>query len=134
MRLNTRLRAFSRRLHARIREHYPQDLTFAYGEILTLADAKRAQEAIDQGNALLPSNPDDPELLSALLYAFAMTDRHAETLAIADRLAQLDASNREARRQQIIQSSELGDSAQAFERAEQSREVFSDAEMRRVAV
>lgn len=116
------------------RQHYPQDLTFAYGEILALADAKRAEEAIERGNALLPSNPDDPELLSALLYAFAMTDRHAETLAIADRLAQLDASNREARRQHIIQSGALGDSAQALELALQSRELFSDAEIRRFAV
>ena len=116
------------------REHYPQDLNFAYGEILTLADAKRAQEAIERGNALLASSPDDPELLSALLYALAMTDRHAETLAIANRLAQLDASNREARRQQIIQLGELGDSARALELAGQSRELFLDAEMRRFAV
>ncbi len=121
-------------LYGEGREHYPQDLTFAYGEILTLADAKRAEEAVERANALLEASPNDTELLSALLYALATTDRHQETLAIANRLAALDASNREARRQQIIQSGELGDSASALERAQQSRELFSDAEMRRFAV
>src|SRR5258706_9845872 len=55
------------------RQQYPQDLNFGYGEILTLADAKRAEEAIERGNALLVASPDDPELLSALLYALQMT-------------------------------------------------------------
>ena len=116
------------------RQHFPQDLNFAYGEVLTLADAKRAEEAVERANALLESSPNDTELLSALLYALQMTDRHAETLEIANRLAQLDAPNREARRQQIIQSGELGDWARTLERAEQSRELFSDAEIRRFAV
>jgi biofilm PGA synthesis protein PgaA len=116
------------------RQHYPQNLDFAYGEILTLTDAKRAGEAIDQGNTLLASNPDDTQLLSALLYALQTTDRHAETLAIANHLAQLDPSDREARRQQITQMGELGDWARALELAGQSRELFSDPEMRRFAV
>ena len=112
---------------------YPQDPAFAYGEILTLTDANRPEEAIAQGNALLAERPDDQELLAALLYALATTDRHAETLAMARRLLVLAPMDREARRQEVLQLRATGDLAQALQLARQSADLFSANELRDLA-
>jgi len=112
---------------------YPQDPAFAYGEILTLTDAHRPDEAIAQANALLAERPDDQELLAALLYALATTDRHADTLATARRLLALAPTDREARRQEVLQLRATGDLTQALQLARQSPDLFSPSELRDLA-
>ena len=112
---------------------YPQDPVFAYGEILTLTDAHRPEEAIAQGDALLQTRPDDQELLAAQLYALAVSDRHAGTLAMARRLLALAPTDREARRQEVLQLRALGDLAQALPLARQSPDLFSPIELRDLA-
>ena len=115
------------------RERFPDDLTFAYGEILTLTDANRAGEAADEAAALLQLRPADPDLLSSALYANARTDRYADSLALSQRILALAPQDREARRQQALALQRLGAFAQALDLAEQSPDLFTPDEMRRFA-
>jgi len=48
---------------------FPDQAMFAYGHVMTLADAGRSAEAIERGQALATGRPDDPDAHLALAYA-----------------------------------------------------------------
>ena len=112
------------------RARYPDDLTFAYGEILTLTDARRAEEAAAEAGALLIAHPEDIELLSAAIYANAATDHYADTLALSERMLAIAPQDRNAQRQRVFALRGLGQFTLALELAEQSPEMFSAGELR----
>ncbi|MGB7483026.1 MAG: poly-beta-1,6 N-acetyl-D-glucosamine export porin PgaA [Castellaniella sp.] len=49
---------------------FPGQPAFAYGHIMTLADAGRLHDAIERGKALVALRPDDPDAHLALAYAY----------------------------------------------------------------
>jgi biofilm PGA synthesis protein PgaA len=117
-------------LYRQGRAHYPEELTFAYGEILTLTDAGLADEAVAQAGVLLAAHPEDIELLSAAIYASAATDHHAETAALAERMLAIAPQDRDALRARVFALRGLGQFMLALELAEQSATAFSSDELR----
>jgi biofilm PGA synthesis protein PgaA len=115
------------------RERHPDDLTFAYGEILTLTDAKRAEEAAAEAASLLIAHPQDIELLSVAIYASAATDHYADTLVLSQRVLAIAPQDREAQRQRAFALRRLGAFTLALELAEQSPDAFSADELRSLA-
>lgn len=112
------------------RARFPDDLTYAYGEILTLTDAGRAAEAVAEASTLLADHPQDVELLSAALYASAATDHYADTLALAERMLAVAPQDRDAQRQRVFALRGLGQFMLALQLAQQSAMAFSDDELR----
>lgn len=49
---------------------FPGQATFAYGHVMTLADAGRPHEAIERGKSLVAGRPGDPDAHLALAYAY----------------------------------------------------------------
>ncbi len=117
-------------LYRQGRARSPQELIFAYGEILTLTDSGHAEEAAAEANELLAAHPEDIELLSAAIYASAATDHYADTVALADRMLAIAPGSRDALRARVFALRALGQFMPALEAAEQSADAFSDAELR----
>jgi biofilm PGA synthesis protein PgaA len=112
------------------RARYPDDLSFAYGEILALTDAGRANKAAAEANALLAQHPQDIELLSVAIYASAATDHYADTLALSERMLAITPGDRDAQRQRVFALRGLSQFMLALQLAEQSPEMFSTGELR----
>lgn len=112
------------------RARVPDDLSFAYGEILTLTDAGRAEDAATEAGVLLNLHPEDVELLSAAIYANAAADHYTDTLALAERMLTIAPDDREAQRQRVFALRGLGQYMLALELAEQSPDLFSATELR----
>jgi biofilm PGA synthesis protein PgaA len=117
-------------LYRQGRARYPQELTFAYGEILTLTDSGHADDAVAQADDLLATHPEDIELLSAAIYASAATDHYADTVALAERMLRIAPQDRDAVRARVFALRGLGQSMLALDLAEQSADAFSDSELR----
>ena len=54
---------------------FPGQATFAYGHIMTLADAGRPHDAIERGKTLVAQRPGDPDAHLALAYAYGRNAR-----------------------------------------------------------
>jgi len=111
------------------RQAFPDRLSFAAGEILTLADLGRVNEAAVEGKALITDHPQTVELLSAAAYVLSRADRHADALAVSERVLALDPKNRDARRAQVFALARLDSATRAFELARQWPQFFSAAEL-----
>lgn len=64
---------------------YPEQDTFAAGEVMTLADAGRPQEAIALGKSLIKAKPENADLRLALGYAYKGVRSPHPVLEAADR-------------------------------------------------
>lgn len=73
------------RLFSQGERRFPGQATFAYGHVMTLADAGRPHEAIERGKALVAHRPDDPDAHLALAYAHG---RNAEPYAALEHASQ----------------------------------------------
>ncbi|MFA7475334.1 MAG: poly-beta-1,6 N-acetyl-D-glucosamine export porin PgaA, partial [Castellaniella sp.] len=64
---------------------FPGQATFAYGHVMTLADAGRPHEAIERGKSLVAGRPGDPDAHLALAYAYG---RNAQPYAALEHASQ----------------------------------------------
>ena len=109
---------------------YPEDMSFAYGEILTLTDDGRAEEGASIADRLLTKHPADIELLSAAIYASAATNHYEQTLALSERMLAIAPQDRNAQRQRVFALRGLGRLMLAIQFAEQSAVMFMPEELR----
>ncbi len=64
---------------------FPGQATFAYGHVMTLADAGRPHDAIERGKSLVTRRPGDPDAHLALAYAYG---RNAQPYAALEQTSQ----------------------------------------------
>ncbi|WP_225767400.1 poly-beta-1,6 N-acetyl-D-glucosamine export porin PgaA [Inquilinus sp. Marseille-Q2685] len=102
------------------RRRAPGQAAFRLGEVLVLADAGRAEEAIRLGQALVSGQPRDADARLALGYAYARAGHSFDSLAETDRAVALAPRREDLARERIF----------ALERAGLPQAALRDADRR----
>lgn len=111
-------------------ERQPTQTAFAAGELMTLADADRIENAIQAGQVSVQRHPRDPDLRLALAYAYLRAGKPYDALFHTDKAKQLAPGLGYVQREYIfaLQRARMADSA--LRHARKHPGLLDDAQMR----
>ncbi|MFW7342689.1 poly-beta-1,6 N-acetyl-D-glucosamine export porin PgaA [Pollutimonas sp. H1-120] len=114
------------------RRLFPRQSSFAVGEIMTLADAGRADEAIALGKELIDEIPDDADARLALSYAYKVRPSPYPVLQEADHARTLAPRKTYVTREYIDALQHAGLAQAALTVAREHPDLLNDAKMRQL--
>lgn len=109
---------------------YPRVAEFAAGEIMTLSDAGRADDALQTGLAQIRQRPRDTDLKLALAYVYTHNGKPYEALFHTDQAVKIAAGSKRVQREYVFALSRARLAASALEQARKHPGLLSEAYMR----
>ena len=109
---------------------FPSHAAFASGEIMTLADAGRLDEALETGRASIQRRPADADLRLAMAYACVQNGQPYDALFHTDKARELAPRNPSVQREYIMALSRARLADSALQYALKQPGLFNDAQMR----
>ncbi|MDX3904305.1 MAG: poly-beta-1,6 N-acetyl-D-glucosamine export porin PgaA [Pigmentiphaga sp.] len=111
---------------------YPGVASFEQGEVMTLADAGQAEEAVRRGRALVQRNPADPDNHLALGYAYLRAEGPYAALSEVDRAYELAPQRPYVVRERILSWQRAAMPEPALRLARQHPGLLNESQMRQL--
>ncbi|MFW7342169.1 poly-beta-1,6 N-acetyl-D-glucosamine export porin PgaA [Pollutimonas sp. H1-120] len=109
---------------------YPDVTAFAAGEIMTLSDAGRVDDALQTGLARIKRHPRNPGLKLALAYVYTHDGKPYDALFHTDQAMKLAPGSRDVQREYVFALSRARLAGSALEQARKHPDLLSDIHMR----
>ncbi|TCT10423.1 poly-beta-1,6 N-acetyl-D-glucosamine export porin PgaA [Paralcaligenes ureilyticus] len=119
-------------LYRQGRQRFPQDSTFALGEVMVLADSGETDQAMATAQSLVDAEPANPAYRLALQYVYESTHSPYDALHEADRAITLAPKNTSAMRGYILALQRAGLPEPALRLAQSHPALLNAAELRRL--
>ncbi|MEO6983998.1 MAG: tetratricopeptide repeat protein, partial [Paralcaligenes sp.] len=119
-------------LYRQGRKRFPQDPTFALGEVMVLADSGQTNQAMTIAQSLVNKAPKNPAYHLALEYVYHSTHSPYDALREADRAFTMAPENAAAVRKYILALQHAGLSGPALRLVQNHPTLLNAAELRRL--